>query len=114
MNFELDPLHFSSVTITKRGNCYRDKENPTADDLIELLKGKGDWSSTSSIDHPEFTKLREQLGQQEYIKIERMWWNGDRVLKPFTLNGAEFEIDEKFPCAGAMSGHMKFTKKVNR
>jgi hypothetical protein len=56
-------------------------------------------------DHPEFARLREQLGEQGYIKIERGWVNGDRVTKPFTLNGLKFKVGEQFSCAGAMDTH---------
>jgi hypothetical protein len=44
-------------------------------------------TSIGNEDHPEFAKLREKLGSEGYISIERGWWNGDRVLKPFYLNG---------------------------
>jgi hypothetical protein len=56
----------------------------------------------SSQDHPAFTKLRERLGEEGYIKIERGWWNGDRVTKPFYLNNMYFDIGEQFSCAPAL------------
>lgn len=59
-------------------------------------------------DHPEFKLLREQLGQDGYIKIERSWWNGDQVTKPFTLNGKKFKTGDRFPCGAAMKTHMQF------
>lgn len=58
-------------------------------------------------DHPEFNKLRISLFNDGFIKIEKGWWNGDRVLKPFTLNGYEFNINEQFPCAAAMKFRIK-------
>ena len=67
-------------------------------------------TSMRHIDHPEFTKLREKLGKQGYIQIERGWHNGDRVLKPFYLNGFKFEKGDKFLSAIAMSVHMESKK----
>jgi len=58
--------------------------------------------SHGTIDHPEFTKLRDMLQQQGYISTERSWINGDRVLKPFSLNTLKFKIGEQFPCAAAL------------
>ena len=54
------------------------------------------------IDHPEFTKMRNRLEKQGYIQIEHGWVNGDRALKPFSLNGFKFKKHDKFPCASAM------------
>ena len=75
----------------------------TDDDLLKILKGEGKCSSTTSDDHPEFKNLREMLGEQEFISINRNSWNGDKVLKPFSLNGAKFKVGEMFACGGAMS-----------
>ena len=58
--------------------------------------------SHGTIDHPEFTKLRDMLQQQGYISTERSWINGDKVLKPFSLNTLKFKIGEQFPCAAAL------------
>jgi len=58
--------------------------------------------SHARIDHPEFTKLRNMLQQEEYISTERSWVNGDKVLKPFSLNTLKFKIGEQFPCAAAL------------
>ena len=54
------------------------------------------------IDHPGFTRLRDSLENNGYIKTERNWSNGDRVLKRFKLNGHWFDEGEQFPCAPAM------------
>jgi hypothetical protein len=56
----------------------------------------------STEDTPEFTQLREQLGAGGYIRIERSYWNGDRVLKPFKLNGHSFKKNDQFSCGAAM------------
>ena len=103
MDFTIDPAYLCSVTIHEEWNTYtRDGRVPTADEVLLILQGKGNCSSMHSEDHPEFTKLREQLGTEGYIYIERNWWNGDRVLKPFTLNGVKFKVGAQFSCGGAL------------
>ena len=64
-----------------------------------------------TIDHPKFTELRDKLEKEGYIKIERSCWNGDRVLKPFTLNGMAFKLHEQFPCSGALDIRFKVKDK---
>jgi hypothetical protein len=68
-------------------------------------------TSYGTIDHPKFTDLRNKLEDEGYIQVERSWWNGDRVLKPFYLNGIGFNKGETFPCAAAMNVKMKVAKK---
>ena len=112
MDFTLDPAYLTDVTIYKKWNTYtKDGREPTAEELLLILQGKGNCSTTRSIDHPEFTKLREHLGAEGYISIERGWWNGDRVLKPFTLNGLKFKVGQQFSSAGAMSNHLRVRAK---
>lgn len=112
MNFTIHPAYLRSVSIREEYNTYtKNGREPTAEELLLILQGKGNYSMGSSIDHPEFTKLREQLGDLGYISIERGWWNGDRVLKPFILNGLKFKVGEQFSCAGAMSGHFRVRAK---
>jgi len=64
-------------------------------------------SDMSTIDHPAFTRLRDRLENEGYIKTERNGSNGDRVLKRFKLNDHWFEEGEQFPCASAMRGVLK-------
>ena len=109
--FFIEEAYITDVSIHKTWNTYANKENPTQDDLIAMLQGKGWCSSTGSEDHPEFAKLRNQLGELGYIKIERGWWNGDRVLKPFTLNSVEFKKGEQFSSAAAMKYHLEYRRK---
>ena len=112
MDFTLDPEYLTDVTIHNKWNTYtKNGREPTAEEMLLILQGKGNCSTTSSIDHPEFTKLREHLGEQGYISIERGWWNGDRVLKPFTLNGLKFKVGAQFSCAGAMDVHFRVRAK---
>ena len=110
-NFELDEfLDWHPNTYTE-WNTHLNKEVITDEDLLEVLKGKGNCSSMGSDDGPEFKKLREHLGQVGYIRIQRGWWNGDRVLKPFKLNGVKFEADDQFSCGAAMKFHLEFARK---
>lgn len=102
MNFYIDPEFLVSVTIKEEWDTFKGKEYLTDDELIKLSKGYNISSSIHSEDHPEFAKLRNQLGEEGYIKIERGWSNGDRVLKPFVLNGKNFAIGQQFSCAPAL------------
>jgi hypothetical protein len=88
---------------------YDTTKELTHEQLVDILvNGNIQYTSLSHKDHPEFTKLRESLSESGFIKIERSWSNGDRVLKPFKLNGKRFKKDDTFYCAGAMRGHLKF------
>jgi hypothetical protein len=107
MNFEIDPSYLTDVTIRQEWNIHTNKDTITDEDLVEVLKGNGSCSITGTEDHPEFARLRDQLEQQGYIRCERNWSNGDRVLKPFSLNGVAFESGEQFCCAVAMKWHLE-------
>jgi hypothetical protein len=98
-NFTIDTAYLTSVTVR---NEHKPKFENTEDGLIEALKYTNNCYSISSVDHPEFAKLREQLGAEGYIYIERNWWNGDYVIKPFTLNGKQFKKGNQFCCACAI------------
>ncbi len=64
-----------------------------------------------AVDHPAFAALRQHLNTHGYIEMQTGWVNGDRVTKPFCLNEVYFEVGDKFVCASAMAGHLKFRKK---
>jgi hypothetical protein len=107
MDFTINPEYMTSVTIRKEWNTYTNNGRvPTAEELLLILQGKGKCSITGSEDHPEFAKLREQLGELGYIRIQRGQWNGDSVLKPFTLNGRKFKVGAQFSCGSAMGSHL--------
>ena len=110
-DFYLDESLDWEITTRKEWNSYLAKEVVTNEDLVEVIKGHGNCSMTGSDDGPEFKALREQLGQLGYIKIQRSWWNGDRVLKPFKLNGFRFNKDEQFSCGAALKFHIEFMRK---
>lgn len=112
-NFELDDEYITDVHIYKEWSMYDGKETLTNEELLKVLQGKDKCSSSSHIDHPEFTKLRNQLEELGYIKTQRNWWNGDRVLKSFKLNGWTFRKNHKFPCAAALNNSIKCAKKFN-
>lgn len=115
MDFTLDESCICDVQIKEEYSVFkgRDPESLTPDELLRILKGTDKMTSISSEDHPEFTRFREQLGTEGYIRIERGWWNGDRVLKPFTLNGVKFIVGEQFSSACAMKYHLEFARKYN-
>jgi hypothetical protein len=101
MHFYIDPECLRSYTITDE---FSMKDETPEDVIVRKLKGLT-YSRTFSKEDPVFTDLREMLGAEGYIRIERGWWNGDSVLKPFYLNGVFFKLYEQFPCADAL----KFT-----
>jgi hypothetical protein len=107
MNFGINPSYLTDVTIRREWNSYTNKDTVTNEDLVKVLKGNGSCSVTSTEDHPEFAQLRDQLEQQGYIWCERNWSNGDRVLKPFSLNSVAFEPGDQFCCAVAMKYHLE-------
>lgn len=98
--FRLKKEYFSSVNESK----YIRLKNLDGEIIAE-----GDSFATK--DHPEFTKLRSKLSKLGYISIEDLFWNGDKVLKPFKLNKLDFEKGEQFPCASALSTRM-FAEKM--
>lgn len=111
MNFEIDSSFLTSVTIVTEYSIFKDKSDLTEDDMIKILGGNDIVRTTSTDDHPEFKKLREYLCDNGFISIWSGVWNGDKVLKKFTLNNAIFDVDDRFPCGAAMIGHMKFNEK---
>ena len=110
MNFEIDESYLTDVTVVTYYNPYANKDTLTPDELLEALAYQPTISSISNDDHPEFKKLRNQLEEQGYIKTQRSWWNGDTVLKSFTLNGVRFKKNEQFSCGAAI----KYTVQSKR
>jgi hypothetical protein len=109
--FTIDEKFICDVTVRTEFDLIKDRNNPTYDDIIKVLKGYDKMICTSNKDHNEFTKLREELDRLGYIKIERGWWNGDRVLKSFKLNEWSFRKNHKFPCAAALSNSIHCARK---
>ena len=92
--FQINPEHLASITVVEP---------------ISIRFPDGRWetgTSTRSTDHSEFTALRDRLEKLGYITIERGYWNGDRVVKPFYLNDVLFSEGDKFFCALAMGIHI--------
>lgn len=102
MDFHLPISSLCDVTIRKEWGMYDhiplDELKP--EQLFTILKGEDRCSSIHTEDHPDFAELRNKLEEQGYIRTQRNCWNGDRVLRPFRLNGALFTEGEKF-CSGA-------------
>ena len=109
--FYIDEQYICDVTVRTEHDFIKDRNNITHEDLIKILKGYDKSVTIGSKDHDEFTKLRNQLEEQGYIKTERNWWNGDRVLKPFYLNGWRFKKNHRFPCATALKNSIHCAKK---
>lgn len=110
MYFKIDPAYLCSITVRQDWSVYRGKVDLTDDDLIKILKGEDRCYSIGTDDHDEFKNLRQRLGSEGYISIDRSCWNGDRVLKQFYLNGKLFKVHHRFPCGAAMSAELKFKK----
>lgn len=104
MKFEINPNSLRDVTIRKEWGMYDHikQEDLTPEQLIKIIKGEDRCSSTGSEDHPDFKELRNTLEEQGFIECQRNWSNGDRVLKPFSVNGAQFYKGEKFHCGAAI------------
>ena len=107
MKFEINDQYLTSVTVHKKWSMYQNRKELTEDELVKVLKGEDICSSIGSDDHDEFKRLRNQLEEEGYIKTERGWWNGDSVLKDFTLNGAKFKKGEQFPSGAAIRSYVK-------
>jgi hypothetical protein len=106
--------YITDVSVRTEHDFIKDRNNMTHDDLILIIKGYDKGFSTSHKDHDEFTKLRDQLEELGYIETQRQWWNGDRVLKSFRLNGFILRKGHKFCCAAAMKGSIAFARSKGR
>ena len=113
MDFYIDQAYLTDVVVRTEYPRYDDRVELTAEELISVIKNPMPTVSVGTKDHPEFAGLREQLERDGYIQVQRGWWNGDRVSKPFKLNNVEFKKGEQFPCAAAMKGHLKFAKQYD-
>ena len=109
--FTIDENYICDVIVRTETSALKNPDDPTPEDLIKILKGHHKMVSISNKDHDEFTKLRNQLEELGYIKTERSWWNGDRVLKGFKLNEWTFKKGEKFCSAGAMNVSIQCARK---
>ena len=88
---------------------YDTTKELTHEQLVDILvNGNIQYRIYGTKDHPEFTELRELLEKEGYIKVERSWSNGDRVLKSFKLNEKMFKKSQQFPCAAALKWQLKY------
>ena len=71
------------------------------------------FGSTSSVDHPSFTHLRDLLDEDGFIDTIDRYSNGDTVAKVFYLNGHRFEVGDRFVCASAMAIHLKYKGSID-
>lgn len=72
------------------------------------------YGTSSVVDHPSFSALRDVLERKGFIKTERNWRNGDRVLEQFKLNGELFQEGEQFSCAAALGNHIRVQRRLSR
>jgi hypothetical protein len=111
MNFTLDESRPWDISITESYSTLDNPDDPTPDDIIKLLLQHHEITSVRNDDSPEFKALRNQLESEGYIECQRGWWNGDRVLKTFFLNGVRFDADDQFSSGAAMKLHLQFARK---
>jgi hypothetical protein len=111
MDFYIDEAYLTDIVVRYEYPRYNDRTELTAEELISIIKHPMPTVCVGTKDHPEFTCLREQLERGGYIQVERGWWNGDRVLKSFSLNGVKFKKHDQFSCAAAMKHHLEFQRK---
>lgn len=112
--FTIDEQFICDVMVKEEHDFIKDRNNLTHEDLIKIIKGYDKSYSLYNKDHDEFTNLRNHLEELGYIKTERRWWNGDRVLKGFRLNEFTFKKGDKFSCAAAMKGSISIARKYKR
>ena len=94
--YRIDPKHICAV----------------ADNIIcEQTTTGSNWSSSGSVDHPTFARLRTHLEKKGYLATQRSWSNGDVALKPFYLNDVLFNEGARFLCASAMLSHLERSEK---
>ena len=98
MKFFLDPQFFTDVSYKKEMI------------MVDLEGNHHSATVSGTKDHPEFDQLRRLLSLSGYIKCET-WWNGDTVLKPFSLNKKRFKVGDTFYCAVAMKTMMQTPKR---
>lgn len=108
--FTIDDQFLKDVTTIEKHSKFDGRDDLTPEELVEVLEGRDTWTIRGSKDHPVFANLRNVLESLGFIRTERSWCNGDRVLEPFKLNGIIFGVGDKFPSAAAMSGHLKFER----
>ena len=111
MVFELDESLDWHPFYHREWNDYTTKDTVSNEDLVKVLQGRGNHSVMGSDDSAEFKALRNQLEDQGYIQCQRSWWNGDRVLKTFFLNGVRFDPDDQFCSGGAMKLHLRSARR---
>ena len=113
MDFQIDDAYLTSITIRKEWSLYDNipRDKLTHEQLIKILKGQDRCSSVTTDDHPEFSKFRDQLEKDGYIK-KGPKWNGDRAIKPFSVNGYRFYKGEKFFCASALYNAIVVQRKM--
>ena len=113
-NFEIDPSHLCGVVTTSYTTFRLVGDDHNLPDDIKQLFNKDQPQQvkvTGSDDHPLFKELRNTLEREGYIVCQRSWWNGDRVIKTFSLNGVVFVEGGTFWCGSAMGPAYQVAKE---
>jgi hypothetical protein len=111
-NFVIDPKLLTSVLVSYERVFIAEDLSQIPDSFKSSFDGTRAIQTTGWEDPSEFTQLRNLLHDQGFIKKEPRWWNGDRVLQAFTLNGHHFSEHEQFPCAEALGLRIKYATKT--
>jgi len=105
-------IFMKSFRINKKYLTSVDDTRPITLFLSHGKKVEGTAIGTK--DHPKFTEFRNKLEKLSYIQTERNWINGDRVLKPFIVNGMKLKKGDKFFCACALDIQIRVYKEYNK
>ena len=104
--FYIDPKY--AISVSEEIIVYKQESDSVT--LFDIMKDPVSFRSFAIKDHPKFVMLRHQLSELGYILTEDRWSNGDRVIKPFILNGLKFKKGETFPCAAALNFTLRFNQ----
>ncbi len=116
MEFTIDPANICSITVRESRSMYANisEDELTVEQISKILADSDKIIITSTVDHPEFSNLRNRLEELGYILTQRSWWNGDTVVKPFTINGWRFKYGDRFLSADAMRTAIDTAAKMGK
>ena len=106
IKFYIDPKY--AISVSEEIIVYKQESDSVT--LFDIIKDPVLFKSVVAKDHPKFVMLRNKLSELGYILTEDRWNNGDRVIKPFILNGLKFKKGETFPCAAALNFTLRFNQ----
>lgn len=110
--FNIPIEQLRGVIIAYEVNEIAEKRTQTPKDTLDIISGKGRITKYRDVDSFEFSKLRNQLAEQGFIKKVDTHTDADRVLQPFILNGVTFKKGNKFLSGESLRSYLKF--ELNR